>query len=90
MAFLQTDIDPLYLRERHLKLCKSNSSLGSSSDCIELEEQEKIVTSNRQHESGFRRWFSKAVAPMEAVDRPLQSVRPKTCDKLDRLVSFHL
>ena len=46
MTFIQSDIDPLFLRERHLQLnkSKSNSSLSSTDSIMETEGRSNYTT----------------------------------------------
>lgn len=81
MTFLQTDIDPLFLRERHLRLSKSNSSLNSSDSTSETD-------SSKPPFSLVKGFFnaSSLSSPMVASRSNSQQSRK---ENLDRLVSFY-
>ncbi|KAI7881161.1 hypothetical protein K492DRAFT_177350 [Lichtheimia hyalospora FSU 10163] len=80
MTFLQTDIDPLFLRERHLRLCKNNSSLNSSDGTSETD-------SSKPPFSIVRGFFNASSTPAMVTSRSNSQQSRK--ENLDRLVSFY-
>jgi hypothetical protein len=77
MAFFQTDLDPLYLREKHRDTLQQRpiNNIASST-------QEEMQQSRKKHEFKFSDIFKSSTS--------LQEGPRITSDPMNRLVSFHL
>ena len=104
MTFIQSDIDPLFLRERHLQLSKSksNSSLSSTDSIMETEGRSNYTTLQQSNntsitslkQQGLKRTsfdttFTSSSSSNQSQQASLSN-QSSTISNLDRLVSFYL
>lgn len=84
MAFLQTDIDPLFLREKHLKHSKTCNNFALDENMTT--ETESSSSQSKRDLSFMKRLFLTKAASTEMADqaRPLLNT-----ENLDRLVSYY-